>query len=178
MIRAGKMGLGSATMEAFQWAIKKEYVWIATMDADFSHDPGDLVRLYDATQSTDTADVIIGSRYVEGGRIEGWSWIRRWSSRLINLHARLFLGLLTRDNSGAFRIYKAGTLEKMGLETVKSSGYVYLQEVLFRLKRQGTTFQEVPITFRDRVRGKSKINWIEAAKAVWKIAILRFTATR
>ena len=177
IIRKDERGLGSASRAALQWAIENQYELVATMDADFSHDPKDLPRMVDKLKAHPDIDVVIGSRYISGGKIIGWSWIRRVSSYLINLHSRIFLGLRTRDNSGAFRIYRSKTIRELGTENIRSNGYVYLQEILFLLKKNGAKFEEVPITFRDRELGQSKINIAEACKAVWKIIALRFSST-
>jgi dolichol-phosphate mannosyltransferase len=173
IVRDSKLGLGTAARQALLWGLEKDFEFVATMDADFSHDPADLLRLNSRIAST-SADVVIGSRYVAGGKIEGWSWFRRVSSRLINIHSRLWLGLKTRDNSSALRIYRGSVLRTIDVSKLQSRGYVYLQELLWRLQYSDASVAEVPITFRDRVRGKSKINSREAFAAVVTIIRLAF----
>lgn len=173
--REGKQGLGSATVLGMKVAIEQRYDILITMDADFSHHPEHLPELlgplginnHDKAVRTKTnVDVVIGSRYVAGGQISGWPWRRKWMSRWMNRYARLTMGLATRDNTGAFRAYRVDVLRRMDPDRVESAGYAYLEEVLCRLKHLGATFAEVPIHFRDRTRGETKINWKEAITAL------------
>lgn len=167
--RSGKNGLGAAVLEAFRYAIRNGYEYLVNLDADFSHPPEKIPEILAAAKGTDGAppcDVAIGSRYAKGGKIDGWPLARRVMSRCINAYARLLLGLPTRDNSGAFRCYRVTILEKIDFGSIRSRGYSFFEEVLFRLRRAGATFREVPITFTDRVRGTSKINRKEAATAL------------
>jgi dolichol-phosphate mannosyltransferase len=161
--RAGKLGLGSAAIEGFRWALERSYRRILTMDADFSHPPDRLPALL---AGLERADVTIGSRYCPGGAIEGWPFSRRLMSRLVNTAARWMLGLPVKDCSGAFRGYRAEILGRLEFDELKATGYAYLEEILWHLKRAGARFHETPITFTDRVRGQSKINWREAIGAV------------
>jgi dolichol-phosphate mannosyltransferase len=181
--------LGSATLTGFAWALQQGYSHVLTMDADFSHDPRDIPALLQAA-GLGTADskltpsrlstgpaaqpLVIGSRYVSGGRIEGWPWTRRWASRWINRFARFWLRLPTRDNSGAFRLYPTALLRRIPLAQIRNQGYGYLEEILYLALRQGATFVEVPITFRDRTRGHSKINAREALTALGTLIRLPF----
>jgi dolichol-phosphate mannosyltransferase len=158
--RPGKQGLGSATLVGMNWAFEKSYDLIVTMDADWSHDPSHLPALLRATES---ADVAVGSRYCPGGAIEGWPLSRRMMSRWMNRLSWLMLRLPVRDSSGAFRAYRTSALRKIDLVNVQASGYSYLEEILWHLHRAGAVFREVPITFRERRAGKSKINISEAA---------------
>lgn len=167
--RSGKRGLGTAILEAFRYAIEHDCRLLINLDADWSHPPESIpVLLAEAEQY----DVVIGSRYIRGGRIVGWPWFRRIMSRCVNLYARLLLGLRTRDNSGSFRCYRVETLEKLDLESFRSTGYSFFEEVLFRLKRVGARFKEVPITFTERRFGVSKINLCEAFRALWHILLI------
>ncbi len=176
--RAGKFGLGSATMEGMRWGLAREYRWIATLDADFSHDPAampDLLRAMAGYGSkTGVEPVAIGSRYVAGGRISGWPARRRWISRLVNGMARGVLRLPVHDCSGAMRIYPVNELRRLGLESIRAPGYAYLEELLFRLHRQGTPMIEVPIHFRDRTLGRSKATWREGLGKLTGMVRLRF----
>jgi dolichol-phosphate mannosyltransferase len=164
--RAGKLGLGSATLAALRVAIDYDYETVATLDADGSHAPAHLPALIDATEH---ADVAIGSRYTAGGAIEGWPWYRRLLSRSLNGLSRVLLRLPVRDTSGAFRVYRVGKLRDVPLDDVRSSGYAYLEEILWHLDRADATFAEVPITFHARRAGRSKVSVLEA---VGKLATL------
>jgi dolichol-phosphate mannosyltransferase len=164
--RAGKEGLGSATLAGFRDAIARGYDFVLNMDADFSHDPRHLPALLECMQR---ADVAIGSRYVPGGGIDGWGFSRHFMSQGINWYARLLLGLSTRDNSGAFRCYRATKLAQIELDRVRARGYAFQEEILYRCRRVGCRFEETPIVFRDRRYGVSKINWRESAVALWII---------
>lgn len=156
--REGKLGLGSATIAAMRHAIAGGYERIATLDADWSHPPEELPTLLKLSES---ADVAIGSRYVEGGRIEGWPLSRRVVSRVMNRLTRLLLRVPVADASGAFRVYRTATLQRIDLGQISSNGYAYLEEIAWRLAANGATFTEHPITFRDRVAGHSKANLSE-----------------
>ncbi|MBX3437467.1 MAG: polyprenol monophosphomannose synthase [Planctomycetaceae bacterium] len=162
--RPHKQGLGRATLAALREALTQEYDYWLNMDADFSHDPKVIPALL---ASLSHADVVMGSRYIPGGGTEGWSLVRRMMSRTINAYARLLLGLRTKDNSGAFRCYRLSRLQTLDLSRFRATGYAVQEELLYRCRRAGCTFHEIPITFRDRERGQSKINLTEALLAVW-----------
>lgn len=172
--RSGKLGLGTAVIEAMKYAINNRYDFLINLDADWSHSPDAIPRLVDAI-SDDAADcdVAIGSRYVPGGKIEGWPLLRKIMSRGVNGFARFRLGLSTRDNSGSFRCYRVATLEKLDFDAIQSRGYSFFEEILFRLKKVGARFTEIPITFTDRRLGRSKINFQEVLKSMWILATLR-----
>ncbi len=167
--REGKLGLGSATVTGLQLAIDRGYDQALVMDADFSHHPRYLPDLLTRMQDHGDrkVDVVIGSRYVPGGGVEGWSLRRRIMSRCINWYARLLLGLETRDCSGAYRCYRTDILRKVDFGKIRSRGYSFLEEFLWRLKLQGARFDETPIIFVDRQEGQSKINLREAFAALW-----------
>lgn len=162
--RIGQRGLGTAMLHAFEYAIDYNYDWLLVLDADWSHPPESIPALRAASNE---ADVVIGSRYVRGGRVVGWPLRRRLMSRCVNLYARIVLRLPTRDNSGSFRLYRVSLLKKLVLDDIVSHGYSFFEEVLFRLKRLGARFVEVPITFEERRAGASKINIGEAWRTVW-----------
>lgn len=168
--RSGKLGLGSATITGFEWALKHDYRRVLTMDADFSHSPDQMSRLLqrklEMSKQETTAGIVIGSRYVPGGEIEGWPWTRRFASRWINRFARFWLRLKSKDNSGAFRCYDAAALRRIPLQQITNQGYGYLEEILFLARRSGVVVSEVPITFRDRIEGHSKISLGEAVGAL------------
>ncbi len=165
--RSGKLGLGTATIAGLQYAIEQGYDLVVNMDADFSHHPRYLPDLLAGMQAgPDPPDCMIGSRYVSGGRIEGWPWLRRFMSRGINGYARRLLGLSPRDCSGAFRCYRVSLLKKLDFSQIRSRGYSFQEEILWHLKRLGGRFGETPIVFTDRVKGASKINLKEALAAL------------
>jgi dolichol-phosphate mannosyltransferase len=157
--REGKQGLGTAAHLSIRTAIDWQYRRLVTMDADWSHDPGFLPGLVAAAEK---ADVVVGSRYATGGKIEGWPWHRRIVSRLLNKLSRTLLQLPVRDASGAFRVYRVDKLAEIPLIELKASGYSYLEELLWYLCRTGATFAEVPIIFHDRRAGHSKAGLGEA----------------
>lgn len=167
--RASKLGLGSAAVAAFAWAIDRNYDWIGTLDADGSHDPASFLAMIDAVAADGALDVVIGSRYVSGGRIEGWPLHRRIASRTINACARNWLRLKTRDNSGAFRLYRVAALKKIRADALRTNSYAYLEEVLWQLRRSGAQFREIPITFRQRRSGYSKLNLNQSIRSLWDL---------
>jgi dolichol-phosphate mannosyltransferase len=175
--RSGKLGLGTATIAALRYAIEHDYEYVINMDADLSHHPRDIPRLLAGMDSAEgpPVDVTIGSRYVQGGAIEGWPPQRHVMSRAVNLYARSMLGLSCRDCSGAFRCYRVAQLRQLDFATFRAHGYAFLEELLWHLQRNGCRFAEVPITFVNRVEGESKINAREAVSALWTILRLGVT---
>jgi dolichol-phosphate mannosyltransferase len=168
--RTGKLGLGTAIVAGMRYAIEHGYELVLNMDADFSHHPRYLPALLAAMEGPNgPVDVSIGSRYVPGGRVEGWPLRRRLMSRAVNCYARLMLGLKPRDCSGSYRCYRTALLSKLDFDAILSRGYSFQEEILWRVKRLGARMRDVPITFADRERGQSKINSQEAWGAVWII---------
>jgi len=180
--RPGKLGIGSATIAAIEYAIEYDYQLMMNLDADFSHPP-ELIPDFLArmnrdgnregegdtegdTNDNDAVDVLIGSRYVPGGRIEGWPLRRRLMSRGVNLFARAMLGLPVKDCSGAMRCHRTDVLRRLDLTAIRSQGYAFEEEILWHLHRAGARLAETPITFVDRQHGSSKINLREALVAV------------
>lgn len=172
--RTGKLGLGSAALTGLRSAIERNFEFVATLDADFSHDPRNLLELLNSVNRLENQNigVAIGSRYVSGGRIEGWPWYRKIVSRVVNMYSRRLLSLPTQDNSGALRVYRISSLKKIDLEKVHSEGYGYLEEILYLLRRAGVAMTELPITFRDRERGKSKTSLMAGIAVFWRITLL------
>jgi dolichol-phosphate mannosyltransferase len=166
--RPGKEGIGTATLAGLRYALQRGYRYALTMDADFSHPPESIPELVLGMEPTEghRVDVTIGSRYVAGGRVEDWPLLRRWMSRGVNLTARCLLGLPVHDCSGAFRCYRTETLARLDFDAIRSRGYSFFEEILWRLKCVGAVFGEVPITFVDRQYGDSKINLAEAFGAL------------
>lgn len=161
--RSGKLGLGTATVAAMQYAIDHDYGALVNIDADFSHHPRHLPAIVAALSD---AEVVIGSRYVPGGKVENWPFYRRAMSWGVNTYARILLGLRPRDVSGAYRAYRIEALRKIDFSTIISRGYSFQEELLWLLKRARCSMVEVPITFADRERGVSKINRGEALAAI------------
>jgi dolichol-phosphate mannosyltransferase len=170
--RAGKLGLGTATIAAMQYAIEHDYDYVLNMDADFSHHPRYIPAIL---AGMDSADVSIGSRYCPGGGTKDWPFQRRLMSWGVNTYARCLLGLRPRDTSGAFRCYRVSLLRQLDFSTIKSRGYSFQEEILWRLKRLKARMTETPILFADRERGQSKINKQEAISALWIIFRLGIT---
>ncbi len=160
--RVKKLGLGSATVEAFRFALEKGYDFVLNMDADFSHDPRYIGQLLKKMAS---ADIAIGSRYVKGGKAEGLSLLRRIGSRLLNAYCRFVLGIRARDSSGAFRCYRVSALKRIDFSKIISKGYSFQEELLFRLTRAGLRIVEGPIIFRKRAAGVSKVSLKEMARS-------------
>jgi dolichol-phosphate mannosyltransferase len=166
--RSGKLGLGTATIAGMKYAIEHGYRYLLNMDADFSHQPKYLPALLAGMDPPDRppVDVMIGSRYIPGGGVEGWPLKRHLMSRCVNLYARGLLGLRPKDCSGAFRCYRTALLAKLDFAAIRSRGYSFQEEILWRLKRLGARFGETPIVFLERQRGLSKIDSGEATAAL------------
>jgi dolichol-phosphate mannosyltransferase len=167
MHRPGKGGLGAAYLAGFRWALEAGYDAVVEMDADGSHQPEQLPALLDALR---TADLVLGSRYVPGGRVLNWPRSRELLSRGGNTYARLMLGIQLKDATGGYRAYRAGTLRAIGLEEVESQGYCFQVDLAVRVLRAGLRVTEVPITFVERVNGSSKMS-----RAIVLEALLRIT---
>jgi dolichol-phosphate mannosyltransferase len=170
--RARKMGIGPAYLAGFARALEAGAGRIVQMDADFSHDPADLPRLLDATGVPDLA---IGSRYAPGGRILDWGAGRLAISRWGSAYARTVLGLEVRDMTSGFKCWRRATLEAIELDSVRSHGYAFQVEMTFRAVRAGFEVVEVPITFRDRRVGESKMTGSIVAEAAFQVPRLRLT---
>jgi dolichol-phosphate mannosyltransferase len=168
--RAGKMGLGTAYIEGFRFAIEDGAEAIGQMDADFSHPIDKIVELAETLES---CDVVIGSRYVPGGSLdERWPIWRKALSRFGNFYARTILGLPNRDVTGGFRLWRRETLQNLPLERVRSNGYVFQVEMNYLASRLGYTFKEIPIYFQERRFGTSKMSFkiqMEAAIRTWQL---------
>jgi dolichol-phosphate mannosyltransferase len=161
--RPGKLGLGTATLAAMRLAIDHGYDLLLNLDADFSHPPRYLPALLAGMRDH---DVMIGSRYVPGGGTKGWPLSRQFISRAVNLFVRLVMGLPVRDASGAFRCYRVSKLRAADLDRVRSRGYSFQQEVLFRCHQAGCRLGEFPIVFENRKAGASKVNWRESVRSL------------
>ena len=171
--REGKLGLGTAYLAGFEWALARDYTYIFEMDADFSHDPAALPRFLDAARD---ADLVLGSRWIPGGGIVGWPIHRKMISKFGSLYARTVLGVDVRDLTGGFKCFHRRVLQAIGLETVRTIGYGFQIELTFRALQQGFKIVEIPIQFTDRIAGKSKMSaniFSEAAAMVWKLRFQR-----
>lgn len=171
--RGAKQGIGRAYLAGFAWAMEQDFTHIATMDADFSHDPHDLPRLLAAS---DDADLVLGSRYVTGGSTEGWPRSRKALSWLGGHYARLVLGVPISDLTGGFKLYRRTALAALPREEIRSDGYVFQIETTWCIYQQGLRVREIPIRFVDRVAGKSKLSRrivFEAIVMVWKLRLGR-----
>jgi dolichol-phosphate mannosyltransferase len=154
--RKGKLGLGTAYIHGFRWSLLKGYQFICEMDADFSHNPKDLERLYEACKAG--AGVAVGSRYVPGGRVENWPTDRILLSRGASLYTRIITSMPIMDPTAGFVCYRRETLESINLNAIKFIGYTFQIEMKFAAWKLGFKIQEVPITFIDRKLGDSKMN--------------------
>jgi dolichol-phosphate mannosyltransferase len=170
--RPERQGLGPAYLAGFERALAGGADYVFEMDADLSHDPADLARLLAAVRD-DGAGVALGSRYVPGGGVADWGAMRRLVSRGGSWYARRTLGLEVRDLTGGFKCFRAEVLQAIDLATVRSLGYAFQVELTYRAVLRGFRVVEVPITFRDRLRGSSKMSWRIAVEAAWLVPQLR-----
>ncbi|MFD1544024.1 polyprenol monophosphomannose synthase [Nonomuraea guangzhouensis] len=171
--RAGKEGLGAAYIAAFKWGLDEGYNVLVEMDADGSHQPEELHKLLEAV--ADGADLSIGSRWVPGGKVVNWPASRELLSRCANIYTRLMLGMPVRDATAGFRVYRAATLDKIGLADVESQGYCFQVDLTLRTAKHGLRVVEVPITFVERTVGTSKMSSRVMAESFWRIAVWGLT---
>jgi len=176
--RQGKEGLGKAYIQGFRYALDEGADVIGMMDADLSHPPDRLPALLSALADSDVSaladsDVVIGSRYVEGGSVDKeWPALRKALSWFGNTYARVILGLPIQDTTGGYRLWRRSALETIPFESSRSSGYVFIVELAYMAKLAGLTFAEVPIYFAERTQGESKMSLriqVEAALRVWQL---------
>jgi dolichol-phosphate mannosyltransferase len=170
--RTEKNGIGPAYLAGFRHALDHGAGYVMEMDSDFSHDPADLARLLAAVK--DGADLALGSRYVPGGGVREWGLLRRFISEGGSTYARLVLGLRVRDLTGGFKCFRREVLEAIHFDGVRSQGYAFQVELTYRAVQAGFKVVEVPIVFRDRQQGTSKMSWRIAAEAMWLVPLLRF----
>ena len=171
--RRSKAGLASAYVAGFRRALAADADFVFEMDADFSHDPADLPRLLEAARGD--ADVVLGSRYVAEGGVDGWSLDRRLLSRAGGWYARAVLGSSIRDLTGGFKVFRRAALEAIELETLASQGYSFQVETTYRAIRAGLRVVEVPIVFADRRVGESKMSGAIVAEAALRVPLLRLS---
>ena len=170
--RTKKDGIGPAYIAGFTYALANGAALMLEMDSDFSHDPADLPRLIAAVVDNG-ADLALGSRYVPGGGVTDWGLLRRFISYGGSVYARIALGIRIRDLTGGFKCFRREVLEAIDFQTVRAHGYAFQVEMTYRALRRGFRVVEVPIVFRDRLRGKSKMHWRIAAEAFWVLPQLR-----
>ena len=171
LVRKSKNGLGKAYISGFKWAIEKKYQFIFEMDADFSHNPNDLIRLYNACKS---ADMSVGSRYSQGVNVVNWPMGRVLLSYFASKYVRMILGIPIYDTTAGFVCFRRETLEKIGIDKVKLKGYGFQVEIKYRTLKKGLKIVEVPIIFTNRVKGESKMNGGIIGEAVFGILNLRW----
>ena len=166
--RPHKRGLGAAYVAGFRWGLERCYDVLVEMDADGSHQPEQLPDLLAALPG---ADLVIGSRWVPGGRVVNWPRSRQLLSRGGNTYVRLMLGLAVRDATGGFRAFRRATLERLALDDVSSHGYCFQVDLAWRAVRGGFTVTEVPIAFVERERGTSKMSGAIVREALWRVTV-------
>lgn len=174
--RTNKEGIGPAYLAGFRHALDAGASHLMEMDSDFSHDPADLARLLAATDPDAPgggADLALGSRYVAGGGVTDWGLLRRCISYGGSTYARIVLGLKVRDLTGGFKCFRREVLEAMDFETVRAQGYAFQVELTYRAVKGGFRVKEVPIVFRDRQMGASKMSWKITVEAAWLVPQLR-----
>jgi dolichol-phosphate mannosyltransferase len=169
--RSSKLGLGTAYKVGFGYGLRHQYQYLCTMDADFSHDPASLPGLLEKAASG--YDLVVGSRYVPGGRVVGSSAVRKFVSFIANWLAHVILGVTIRDCTAGFRCYRRRVLEAIDLDAIFSSGYSFLIELAYYCQRAGFRTGETPITFTNRTQGASKISKAEIYKAFYTLVRLR-----
>lgn len=170
--RAGKLGLGTAYIHGFRWALKRDYKFIFEMDADFSHNPGDLVRLYD-TCATGGADLSIGSRYITGVNVVNWPMGRVMMSYFASMYVRIITGMPIRDTTAGFKCYRRRVLEALDLSRIRFTGYAFQIEMKFAAWKSGFIIREVPIIFTDRSEGQSKMSGSIFGEAVFGVLAMK-----
>jgi len=173
MEREGKLGLGTAYLAGFKWGLERDYNYIFEMDADFSHNPLDLPRLLNVIQSNG-ADVAIGSRYVKGGKIENWPYIRLFLSYGASLYVRMITWMPIKDPTAGFIGYKAEVLKSIDLDNVRFIGYAFQIEMKYKAWSKGFKLSEIPVTFTDRIEGSSKMSKAIVREAIFGVLKLRW----
>jgi dolichol-phosphate mannosyltransferase len=170
--RPRKEGLGPAYIAGFRRALAEGAELVLEMDSDFSHDPAYLPRMLEAAER---ADVVLGSRYVDGGGVSEWGALRRAISRGGSAYARLLLGVDVQDLTGGFKCFRREVLEAIDLDSIEARGYAFQVEMTYRALKRGFRVVEVPIVFRDRRAGSSKMDRSIVAEAIWRVPLLRFS---
>ncbi len=168
--RSGKLGLGTAYIAGFKWALARDYDYIFEMDADFSHNPKYIPEFL---KEIKTHDLVIGSRYVPGGGVVNWGIIRKFVSRGGSLYSRIILGAPIKDFTGGFKCFKRKTLKNLNLDKIVSNGYSFQVELNYKVWLKGMKIKEIPIIFEDRTLGKSKMSKKIFLEAILKVLWMR-----
>lgn len=171
--RVGKLGLGTAYIHGFKWALSREYKYIFELDADFSHDPADLIKLYEAC-ALDHADLAIGSRYIHGVNVVNWPLSRILLSYGASIYVRTITGMPVKDATAGFVCYKSSLLKRINLDSIKFVGYAFQIELKFKAWLLKARIKEIPIVFTDRIRGKSKMSGSIISEAVLGVLSMKF----
>ncbi|MDI1354730.1 MAG: polyprenol monophosphomannose synthase [bacterium] len=171
--RKGKMGLGTAYIHGFKWALTRHYDYIFEMDCDFSHNPADLVRLLEACEKG--ADVAVGSRYTKGGKVTNWPIGRIMMSYFASVYVRMVLWIGVKDTTAGFKCYRRKVLETLELDNIKFMGYAFQIEMKYRAIKKGFKIVEVPIMFTDRILGVSKMSTKIFKEAFVGVVQMRFS---
>lgn len=175
--RAGKMGLGTAYIAGFKYALENNYDYIFEMDADFSHDPNEIKNFLEAIKQN---DLVLGSRYINGVRVLNWPMRRLLLSFFASVYTKVITGMPVRDATGGFKCFRRKVLEAIDLDKIKSNGYSFQIEMTFKAYAKGFKIQEIPIVFVDRVKGTSKMSKkivLEAVTMVWKLRLQNIFGT-
>jgi len=175
--RKGKLGLGTAYIHGFKWALKKDYLFIFEMDADFSHNPEDLVRLYQACMDQG-ADMAIGSRYIKGVNVVNWPMGRILMSYFASVYVRFITRMKVQDTTAGFKCYRRKVLETINLDKIKFTGYAFQIEMKYTAWKLGFNIKEVDIVFTDRTEGESKMNKSIFREAIFGVMELRWRSIR
>jgi dolichol-phosphate mannosyltransferase len=173
--RAGKQGLGSAYVRGFRYALEKEYDYVFEMDADFSHDPAYIADFLEAIRD---ADLVIGSRYIHGVNVVNWPMSRLLLSYFANMYARWITGMPVQDATGGFKCFRTSALRKLNLDGISSGGYSFQIEVNYKLWKKGCRIREIPIIFKDRTAGTSKMSGGIIREALFLLVRLRLGGGR
>lgn len=173
-VRTEKKGLGAAYVHGFQWALTRNYEYICEMDADFSHNPADLLRLYEECKVSGS-DVAIGSRYIKGVNVVNWPLRRILLSYGASFYVKIITGMRIQDPTAGFVCYKRRVLEAIDLNSIRFVGYAFQIEMKYRAYKKHFKITEVPIVFTDRVRGKSKMNGSIIKEAMWGVIRIAFS---
>jgi dolichol-phosphate mannosyltransferase len=172
MGRPGKLGLGTAYIAGFQWGLPRGYAYLIEMDADFSHDPREIPNMLNAIQQ---ADLVLGSRYINGVRVVNWPLSRLFLSKGASYYVRIITGLPVCDPTGGFKCFRRRVLESIELDEVRSNGYAFQIEMTYKAWMKGFRVREIPITFTDRHAGQSKMSGNIVREALWMVWSLAFS---
>ena len=172
MSRPGKLGLGTAYIAGFKWGLPRGYAYLIEMDADFSHDPHEIPNMLKAVQR---ADLVLGSRYIDGVRVVNWPLSRLFLSKGASYYVRIITGLPVYDPTGGFKCFRRSVLEAIELDEVRSNGYAFQIEMSYKAWMKGFRVREIPITFADRHAGQSKMSGHIVREALWMVWSLAFS---